>query len=601
MEDAAGKAEKLAQGAHKKFRIFLFLMWRHLGLPNPTPAQYAMADFLQYGDPRKCIMAFRGIGKSWVTAAYVLWCLWRNPQEKILVLSASGPRAVDFATFVKRVISEWPMISILRPLPGQRDSVLSFDVGPAKAAQSASMKAAGIMGQIAGQRAHRIILDDVEVPGNSETVTMREKLADRVKEAAAILIPDKDLEPGFSTSIIYLGTPQTEDSLYVKLPSRGYALRIWPARFPDHKLLTAYAAMGAELFPETLQLLSDGAVVGTPTDSERFTEEDLLGREKEYGPTGWQLQFMLNPSLADAERYPLKLRDLVIGSFDTELAPNKVVWSGDREYTAENLHSVGLSGDKFQRRMVLRDTITGQEISGYAPYEGTGLLTIDPSGRGKDETSWNVTKILNGQIFLVAQGGFRGSGYDEEILTKLALIYKRHACGKVRIEANFGDGMYTKLLSPIFRKHCGKGLDPEDVEFKNHGIQKEQRIIDILEPLMSNHKLVVDEGVVKDDWSRAEASDPDRVARMLFYQLTRLTRERGCLKFDDRIDCLAMACHYWLEMVGKDVDESIKARKDEALLETVKRWRNEAENDSLIGTLPAPRGRSTLSRWGLHR
>ena len=62
-----------------------------------------------------------------------------------------------------------------------------------------------------------------------------------------------------------------------------------------------------------------------------------------------------------------------------------------------------------------------------------------------------------------------------------------------------------------------------------------------------------------------------------------------------------MACHYWLGMVGKDVDESIKARKDEALLETVKRWRDQAKNDSLIGTLPAPRGRSTLSRWGLHR
>jgi hypothetical protein len=595
----ATKAEKLAEAAYGKFRVFLFLMWRHLGLPNPTPAQYAMADFLQYGDPRKCIMAFRGIGKSWVTAAYVLWCLWRNPQEKILVLSASGPRAVDFATFVKRVIAEWPLIATLKALPGQRDSVLSFDVGPAKAAQSASMKASGIMGQIAGSRAHRIVLDDVEVPGNSETVTMREKLADRVKEAAAILIPDKDLEPGFTTSIIYLGTPQTEDSLYVKLPERGYSLRIWPARFPDAKLLTAYAAMGAQLFPEATQLLTEGAVIGAPTDAERFTEEDLLSREKEYGPTGWQLQFMLNPSLADAERYPLKLRDLVIGSFDSELVPNKVIWSGDRDYTAEDLHSVGLSGDKFQRRMVVRDTMTHQEVSGFGPYEGTGLLTIDPSGRGKDETSWNVTKMLNGQIFLVAQGGFRGNGYDEETLTKLALIYNRFDCGKVRIEANFGDGMYTKLLSPIFKKHCGRGLDPDEVEFKNQTVQKELRIIDVLEPLMSNHKLIVDESVVRDDWNRADPSDPDRLARMLFYQLTRLTRERGCLKFDDRIDCLAMACHYWLSSVGKDVDENIKGKREEALLETVKRWKEQAETGSMLGNTPPPASKGTLGRWGL--
>lgn len=32
--------------------------------------------------------------------------------------------------------------------------------------------------------------------------------------------------------MIYLGTPQTEMSIYNRLPERGYEIRIWPARIP---------------------------------------------------------------------------------------------------------------------------------------------------------------------------------------------------------------------------------------------------------------------------------------------------------------------------------------------------------------------------------
>ena len=48
------------------FKLFLQALWTQLDLPNPTRAQYAIADYLQHGPKRLQIQAFRGVGKSWI-------------------------------------------------------------------------------------------------------------------------------------------------------------------------------------------------------------------------------------------------------------------------------------------------------------------------------------------------------------------------------------------------------------------------------------------------------------------------------------------------------------------------------------------------------
>ncbi len=113
------------------FRKFTFIVWKHLNLPEPTPVQFDIAQYLQHGPRRSVIEAFRGVGKSWLTSAFVCWLLLNNPQLKILVVSASKERADAFSTFVKRLINEIPVLHHLRPSDGQRDSVIAFDVGPA--------------------------------------------------------------------------------------------------------------------------------------------------------------------------------------------------------------------------------------------------------------------------------------------------------------------------------------------------------------------------------------------------------------------------------------------------------------------------------------
>src|SRR5574337_756828 len=209
------------------FRNFVYFMWKHLRLPNPTPVQYDIAYYLQHGPRRRMVQAFRGVGKSWLTAGFGLWRLYRDPNERVLVVSASKDRADSFSTFVKRLIYEWPLLEQLRPEPGMRDSNIAFDVGGSEAHQAPSVRSVGITGQLTGGRATIIIPDDVETPKNSLTTLMREKLSESIKEFDAVLTPGGE--------IIYLGTPQTEMSVYRHLPERGYDVRIWPSRFPSDR------------------------------------------------------------------------------------------------------------------------------------------------------------------------------------------------------------------------------------------------------------------------------------------------------------------------------------------------------------------------------
>ena len=219
------------------FPEFVKALWQHLRLPPPTPVQLAIAEYLQTGPRRQIIEAFRGVGKSWLTAAYVCWRLYCNPNERILVVSASKERADAFSIFVRRLIQEWDVLAHLIPEEGMRDSTVAFDVGGSAPHQSPSVKSVGITGQLTGSRASLVVADDVETPKNSLTQVMRERLSELVKEFDAVLMAQADLANlGIPEGrVVYLGTPQCEMSLYNDLPARGYDMRIWPARYPGQE------------------------------------------------------------------------------------------------------------------------------------------------------------------------------------------------------------------------------------------------------------------------------------------------------------------------------------------------------------------------------
>jgi hypothetical protein len=290
------------------------------------------------------------------------------------------------------------------------------------------------------------------------------------------------------------------------------------------------------------------AVYGLPTDPKRFDDEDLLERELSYGRSGFALQFMLDTSLSDGNKYPLKLADLIIYSCDKDTAPEKMVYGIFKPII--ELPNVGLAGDKFYAP---EDTV------GRLDYQGS-VLAIDPSGRGSDETAYAVVKMLNGYLYVVDAGGVAG-GYSDSTLQHLTDLAKINKVNMVLVESNFGDGMFSELLKPYLMKTY-----PATLEEVRHNTQKEKRIIDTLEPVMNQHRLIVDPKVIQKDYDSVQNMPPDvGMKYMLTYQLTRITKQRGALAHDDRLDVLAMAVQYWVDQMAADADTEIRSRKEEML------------------------------------
>ena len=533
----------------RDFRNFLYLVWKELNLPDPTPIQYEIAEFMQDGPKRGVIEGFRGVGKSWICSAYVVHQLYLDPTKNILVVSASKTRADDFSTFTLRIIHELGFLQHLKPTDKQRFSKISFDVGPAPASHAPSVKSLGITSQLTGSRADIIVADDVEVPNNAATQGMRDKLSEQIKEFDAILKPDD------SSKILFLGTPQCEDTLYAKLSERGYTTRIWTAKYITPKLNQSRYDGAVSAFCE------DDSKKNTSTEPTRFSDIDLAERQASYGRSGFAMQFMLDPRLSDADRHPLKLNDLIVMDIDPDNAPEKLVWARSPELEWDgSVPNVGFTGDRFYRPF--------QTIGDYIPYTGS-VMAIDPSGRGKDETGYAIVKMLNGYLYVTDCGGI-GGGYEEKTLKALSIKASQNNVNFIVVESNFGDGMFTEMLKPILTK-----IHPCTIEEVRHNVQKEKRIVDTLEPVMNQHRLVIDPKVIKRDFESAQSYPPEQQLKyQLFYQMSRLTPDRGSLVQDDRLDALSIAVNYWTEQMAQDANRKMAERKRDIMKQEVDKFVN---------------------------
>ena len=547
----------------KDFRNFLFLVWKELNLPEPTPIQYEIAEYMQSGDKRAIIEGFRGVGKSWICSAFVVHQLLLDPSKNILVVSASKTRADDFSTFTLRLIHEMPLLSHLKPKDKQRFSKISFDVAPAPASHAPSVKSLGITSQLTGSRADLIIADDVEVPNNSATQGMRDKLSEQIKEFDAILKPEDDCR------ILFLGTPQCEDTVYAKLAERGYNTRIWTCKYVDQA--TNESRYNGNLSPFCVQ----PEQVGRSTEPLRFSDIDLAERETSYGRSGFAMQFMLDARLSDRDRHPLKLSELVVMDIDPEVAPEKIVWAQSPTLEWDSsVPNVGMSGDRFYRPM--------QCLGSMIPYTGS-VMSIDPAGRGQDETGYAIVKMLNGNLFVPDAGGLQG-GYSEKTLEILANKAKEHKVNYIIVESNFGDGMFNQLMMPVLRR-----IYPCTIEEVRHNTQKEKRIIDTLEPILNQHRLIVDPKVIKQDWETAQDYPAEHQLKyQLMYQMSRLTKDRGAISHDDRLDALSIAVNYWVENMAQDAEEQMKTRQQQAITDELERFK-----DSYFKCT----GKTSVSRW----
>ena len=521
------------------FKLFLQALWKQLDLPSPTRAQYAIADYLQHGPKRLQVQAFRGVGKSWITGAFVLWTLFNDPEKKIMIISASKERADNMSIFLQKLIIETPWLNHLKPkAEDSRWSRISFDVN-CSPHQAPSVKSVGITGQLTGSRADLMVLDDIEVPGNSMTELMREKLLQLCTEAESILTPKQD------SRIMYLGTPQTTFTVYRKLAERSYKPFVWPARYP--KDLSKYEGL---LAPQIQEDVDGGVEQWDVTDPDRFDNSDLIEREASMGRSNFMLQFMLDTSLSDAEKFPLKISDLVVTSVNPTSAPESIVWCSDPANLIKDIAYVGLPGDYAYSPMQLQGT--------WDSYTET-ICSVDPSGRGTDETAAAFISQRNGFLYLHEMRAYK-DGYSDRTLLDILRGCKKYGVTTLLIETNFGDGMVGEL----FKKHLQQTKQAIAIEEVRANVRKEDRIIDALEPVLNQHRLVVDRGVFDWDYkSNPDGAPEERLLYMLFYQMSRMCREKGAVKHDDRLDCLAQGVKYYTEAMAISAYEQMKLDKQE--------------------------------------
>ena len=545
---------KIEEQLQKDFRYFLTAVWTHLNLPAPTRAQLCIAEYLQHGPKRLQIQAFRGVGKSWITAAFVLWTLFNNADKKIMVVSASKDRADSFSIFCQRLILEVPWLSHLKPKnDDQRWSRISFDVGPAAPHQAPSVKSVGITGQLTGSRADLMVLDDVEVPNNSMTELQREKLLQLVTECESILTPKRE------SRIMFLGTPQTTFTVYNKLRERSYRPFVWPARYP--RKIAMYDGL---LAPQLVNDLDNKDDLTWQTTDTRFKEADLLEREASMGRSNFMLQFMLDTSLSDAEKFPLKFADLIINPVNPTHAPENIIWCSDPNNVMKDLPCVGLPGDYYYKPM---------QIQGEWMEYAETICSVDPSGRGADETVATFLSQLNGIIYLHEMYASK-DGYSDKTLLEILRRCRKYDASTLLIESNFGDG----IVSELFRKHCQTTKTNINIEETRANVRKEDRIIDSLEPVFNQHRLVVDPKVIEWDYaSNANEAVENRFQYMLGYQISRMCREKGAVRHDDRIDSLAQGVKWFTDALALSAEEQIKDRRKEEWIDHLEAWMDDPE------------------------
>ena len=573
----------------KDFQAFAELGMRYLGFPL-SPLQSDIAEYMQFGHKYRMVQAQRGEAKTTLAALYCVWQLIQDPSYRILIVSAGGKQASDISLLITRIINHWHLLCWMRPdtTLGDRDSSISFDVHSAIKGvdKSASVSCVGITANFTGFRADLLLADDIEVPTNSETQVKRETLIERTKEFSAICTKG---------AIMYLGTPQNKDSVYRTLPMRGFDVRIWAGRYPTNAELERYGA-GTQVAPyimkrllENPELQIGGGVDGSrgqPTDPKHIDEFTLQAKELDYGEEGFNLQFMLDTTLADALRTKIRISDMPVVGCDHMTAPEVLSWAANpsNALTTAQLTPATV-GFSMYNAVGVSDN--------YVPYI-TKVMTLDPAGSGGDELSFAAGGATNSYIYLFSVGGFRGGTTEENIHNVIKLMLELDI-QLLDIERNMGHGTVTALFVSHLDKlkiKCKIGDEELKEEMLELGLtlpmlqnrislmgisdywvggQKEKRIIDTVSPVTRRHKLVVTKQAIEDDWKYCLGHSPEkRLQYSAFQQLGNITYDRNSLVHDDRADCVQRLVERLSPFLSVDEEAAAVKRDEVALKELVR-------------------------------
>jgi hypothetical protein len=545
---------------------------------TPSDMQYDIAMYVEKGPMYCMVQAQRGQAKTTITGCYGVWCLIHDPTMRVLILSAGSKMAKQISTWCIQIINTMDCLEILRcdtSYPGARASVEAYDVHwmLKGADKSPSIACLGVTAAMQGYRADLLIADDIESSKNSLTELMREQLRHLTLDFTSINSLGK---------ILYLGTPQTTDSIYNGLPSRGFTVRIWPGRYPtpeEEEVYGEYLAPYVRIRLDKDPSLGTGGGVlgeqGQPTDPVMMDEETLTKKQLDQGKAYFNLQFMLNTDLMDSDRYPLKLNHVMFYDFDNDECPGKFIWSN----SADNMLTFP-AGSLLPKERIFQPAKADEEYFFYT----TRLMSIDPAGGGQngDETGVSIIYECNGNLIAKWVTGVPG-GTSPDKFDKIIKLIQEYKVNLILVEKNYGNGAYAEALKGAM---LARDVACPMEEVWSAG-QKELRIIDALEPVIGSHKLMIDKRVLQHDVESTQKYPVEkRSSYQLLFQLARITRTKDALMHDDRLESLSQGCTFLIKRISINADHAI-AKKKQQKLEAFQKdpygvWRHSFTNNRAI-------------------
>lgn len=554
---------------YTNFRDFAIDGMAFLGF-DTTDIQEDIAEYMQNGPRLRMVMAQRGEAKSTLAALYAVWRIIQRPATRVLVVSAGEDQASEVATLIVRLITTWDILECYRPdkTAGDRTATSAFDVHYALKGldKSPSVACVGITSNLPGKRADLLIPDDIESNKNGLSATQRAQILHLSKEFSSICTHG---------DILYLGTPQSKDSVYNTLQGRGFEIRIWPGRYPGFvtdaktgEVIDEAEKYGNRLAPIIVErmrlnpLLRTGGGIdgsrGQPTDPARYDDAALIEKELDKGQEDFQLQYMLDTSLVDAMRQQLRLSDLVVANFSADLLPEVIGWQATPKYEVE-------LGPDFPVTMAKMYYAAPTDAHFVKPKDV--FMYIDPAGGGADEIGVGVACALGPYIHVLDVAGLRG-GLNDANAAELCDIIRRNKVERIKVESNMGHGLFEINLRAILNatpdlKHISGAVTGE----YSTG-QKERRIIDSLVSPMQRHRIVVHRQVFESDvkYSKQHSQDA-RTGFSLWYQLANITTDRDSLPHDDRLEAMAGAVREFKHVLDQDAHKAAAQRQEAELAE----------------------------------
>lgn len=546
---------RVLQGHYKEFSSFLEDAMEELGF-GVTDQQFDIGQYIAYGPQHLMVQAQRSQAKTTIAACFAVWSLIHMPHYRVLVISAGGSLAVEISTLIVRLITSLPVLECMRPdkLAGDRTSVEAFDIHHSLKGldKSPSVACVGIDSHLQGKRADLLIPDDIESSKNAATPGQRAKLAHLTLEFASICA---------SGRVVWLGTPQSQDSIYNALPARGVDVRVWPGRFPTAKQMPNY---GNRLAPRLRMLMerdpslqTGGGLLGDqgqPTDPQLLDEHKLQAKALQ-GEAHFQLQHMLSTALTDALRYPLKPIYLTTVNVTNRL-PLAVIRGMD-----DSAYREFVSGT-YAYRVRTPHEISKETLA--VPAETVAYIDPAAGGANADETAYAGGCFLNGNVWALTAGAVPG-GYELDKLKELARRLLPLKPRLVIIEKNMGFGafraVFTQVLHDVFRD---AGVPVPGLADDLVTGQKEARIINTLSPVMGRGSLIIAESVFEED-ARCCAVYPPALQNSysLFYQLAHMSMVRNALVHDDRADALEGLVRHFQEQLVQDQRRQLESKRQQ--------------------------------------